>query len=310
MSSRFLSDAAPDPSADASVVTASCLASAQFDLVEVSPPVGALRALLRGASYGAAHEPGGAQAAHRPGYSWAELTSRVLCSDAQLRAGLQRCNALLLHDRWLTLETTYARRLLQLLILTAQQHGWALDAVPEEAMVDSLTVDGCEPDVARHVLESFCAPSDAGSVAASESLAYEHSCALDARLVCTEQARALLERAPRWRASEFQAAWEASVPEGWRCDPAWLSGEAVEEGAGGERWLCAFPASQLPTGAQQCFGALFARKPRWTREEMEPYLGEVEEAGATVEGLLLAWCRKTQATERDTPVYTLRHTAA
>lgn len=73
--------------------------------------------------------------------------------------------------------------------------------------------------------------------------------------------------------------------------------------------MSAFLASELPPKPKDRFAMLFARKERWTRRELEPYLQYVEEAGASVDGLLLAWCRRSQASASEPEVFTQRHAA-
>ena len=83
---------------------------------------------------------------------------------------------------------------------------------------------------------------------------------------------------------------------------------------------------ELPKKPAERFKALFAERPRWTRDDIEPYLAVrpllclswlrgaltrtqgVEEAGATVDGLLLAWCRHSQPTPDSVGYYTPRST--
>lgn len=52
------------------------------------------------------------------------------------------------------------------------------------------------------------------------------------------------------------------------------------------------------------FDALFALKPRWTMEELEPYVMGVP--GMTVEAQLLKFTRVSQPTAAATPVYSKR----
>lgn len=70
--------------------------------------------------------------------------------------------------------------------------------------------------------------------------------------------------------------------------------------------MSAFLASDLPPKPKERFAMLFARKERWSRPELEPYLAHVEEAKASVEGLLLAWCRRSTSSAGE-EVFTQRH---
>lgn len=51
-----------------------------------------------------------------------------------------------------------------------------------------------------------------------------------------------------------------------------LRGDALGEDVAGARILTYFPVSTLPEEPAHRFRLLFAAKPHWTREEIEPYL--------------------------------------
>jgi sister chromatid cohesion protein DCC1 len=123
--------------------------------------------------------------------------------------------------------------------------------------------------------------------------------------------------APKWRYRDFMAAWAAAVPEEWSPPGAsLLAGEALIEapssttdggsgyggGSGGERFVEAFAAADLPLEPRARFAALFARRVRWERPDLEPYLAGISGGGGpTVEALLLRHARASQATP-DAPV--------
>ena len=276
------------------VVTAACTASSHLELQQVAPPLRLLHSLLRAAPF---RESSGDQTAW--GYSWEELWRRIGCSQKELMAGLASAQAAHIRGRWCILDSEYRQSLLQLLLLSCAAQGWPTGAFEEEEMVQLLTADGCDPDAVRHALRLFGAPG-----------AEPGMWALDERGVCVERARSLLARSERTRLDEFMAAWRAALPEGFTPDAGMLRGEALVEVQGLESWVCRFSLSELPRTAKERFEALFARKPRWTMPEIEPYLREVDETGATDESLLLAWTRRTAAM-RDVPeFFSARFTAS
>ena len=63
-------------------------------------------------------------------------------------------------------------------------------------------------------------------------------------------------------------------------------------------------ASSLPRDPKARFAALFAFKPRWTLEELAPYV--VPTADATMEAQLLKFTRVTQPDAKATAVYSKR----
>ena len=85
-----------------------------------------------------------------------------------------------------------------------------------------------------------------------------------------------------------------------------LGGEAIAEASGGQHWVVALPALALPKAPRERFAALFAVKPKWSAEELAPYLADIQSPAQTVEALLLAHCRCTQPSEKEAKVYTKR----
>lgn len=55
-----------------------------------------------------------------------------------------------------------------------------------------------------------------------------------------------------------------------------------------------FQASQLPSTPAARFAALFATQPRWTREQLDPYLAGLKVRGVIVHGLFTANKRAAQ----------------
>jgi len=155
-------------------------------------------------------------------------------------------------------------------------------------VASAVAADGFDPALVEHCISVFCTAGD--------------PCALRAPAVALDRAQRLLRDQPRWRASEFTAAWAAACPEGCAPDAAWLAGEALEEG----EWLVAFPAAGLPKQPRARFAALFAQRQRWSRAALLPYLEGVEEVGATAEGLLLAHCRLSQPVKDGPAWYSAR----
>ena len=78
--------------------------------------------------------------------------------------------------------------------------------------------------------------------------------------------------------------------------------EKAADGGGG--FVRAFRASQLPRNLKERFAAIFAFKPRWILEELEPYLEAT--ADATVEAQLLKYTRVSQPDAKATATYSKR----
>ena len=325
-------------------IVAACAAASHLELVEVAPPAFAVRAALATCPYDdAASDAGEASASF--GRTWPDLASSFRCSDAQLLSLLASLGALHLRGRHALVSPPLSRRILEFALLTAAAEGWPLSSVPHRALLDALTADGFERVVAAHALAPFFrappppppppAPGDAASApagavpaaadeadtaavaaAATRATGVQHVY-LHAPSVGAEIGSALLDATPKWaRADAFEAAWAAALPaEARPPQRSWLRGRALflspPGGGGGGGAGCSvlrLHAEELPPVPKDRFEALFELQERWTSDELAPWLApaHVEEFGATMEGLLLAWCRCTQARPSDPRVYSAR----
>ena len=91
----------------------------------------------------------------------------------------------------------------------------------------------------------------------------------------------------------MSASWCAMaslLPGAWQgMNPAveMLQGEALVDG---DTVIC-FPASKLPSSAAERFAKLFAQRPLWQREAIEPYMADLQAPGQSAEALLLTHAR-------------------
>ena len=144
---------------------------------------------------------------------------------------------------------------------------------------------------------------------------------VDAARVCTAKASQVLDSTPgaaagrgggggaaRWRLGDFLSKWRDAVPEELRnaCHENLLRGLAlVEKAADGSGGVVRpYRADQLSKVPKERFDALFALKPRWTREELDPYMQSAP--GMTVEAQLLKFTRVSQPTADAVPLYSKR----
>ncbi|WIA31014.1 hypothetical protein OEZ86_001054 [Tetradesmus obliquus] len=335
---------------DYPALTATATAKAHIELVEVAPRLDMLPQLL-GRPYSLEDEeepaaaaaaagddaaaggvdgddadmmdaegPGAAETSSRCGCTTEQLLSRVQASRVELMAELGRLQALQMNGRWRLVEEAYLGALLEMLVMTALEKGWAMDAIPLREAVQALQPDGYIPAVMQHCLHVYGTPCPsqqqpnapeteaAAPLAAPNSSSSSHY-ALDETRVCLHYARKLLQqqRVEPWRLQAFLAAWQEQVPGCWSPRQDMLAGEALiiapdaSEGVAEPR-VRHFPARLLPSAPAARFAALFAAQPRWTREQLDPYLEGFKVPGQTVETLLLAHARASQRSPSDPTV--------
>ncbi|KAF6256903.1 sister chromatid cohesion protein Dcc1 [Scenedesmus sp. NREL 46B-D3] len=261
-----------------------------------------------------------AAASSRCGCTTSQLLSKVQASRAELLAELERLDAVQLAGRWRLVDEAYLGALLEMLIMTALEKGWSMDSIPVREAVQALQPDGYVPAVTQHCLHVYgsryspeqqhdASAAPAAALHSSSSSSSSSRCALDETRVCLHYARKLLrrQRVEPWRLQGFLAAWRDEVPGCWAPRQAMLAGEALlltpdaSEGVAEPR-VKHLPARLLPSAAAARFAALFAVQPRWTREQLDPYLEGFKVPGQTVETLLLAHARASQRSPSDPTV--------
>ncbi|KAL6769983.1 hypothetical protein ACKKBG_A33125 [Auxenochlorella protothecoides x Auxenochlorella symbiontica] len=255
-----------------------------MELVPIAPRTHQLNALLQAAPYMGPEEEGDLRSTPAQGRcTLADLLSHVQMSEGELAAALAQRGALELDGRWCALHPSYADTALQLIFLCAGERGWDLGAtLPRADMHAALEQSGMDPRVAGHCLERFGRAGVAGE-----------DWALDPKEACRQEARRQLSERPTWSCGDFEASLRHALPESVPADLSCLGGIAVIDEASAT--LQYLPLDSLPADPAGRFGALFAMRPRWRLEELEPYLQGLADPGQSLEGLLLKYTRAIQA---------------
>lgn len=154
-----------------------------------------------------------------------------------------------------------------------------------------------DPRLVRHALRVHAMDS------AAESSEAEDVFALDQVKVAVFQAHQLLRTSPRMTETEFLGNLASRVPgdplDKAKVKSSVLRGVALVEdaptkntgAAPGVSTVSYFPEEALPASPDARFQQLFARRARWTRTELEPYLERLTGPGVTVDALLLRYAR-------------------
>ena len=215
--------------------------------------------------------------------------------------------------RWRGIDEEYLEHAMDIAMVTAQGNGWELGAIPGDAVANAMIADGFPAAATAKALATFCAR------ASGDGDGDGVTWSVDAAKLCAAKASRVLDEAPtgggggsgapRWRLDAFLERWRSKTPEDARggCVEANLRGLALVEKAadGGGGFVRAFRASQLPRNLKERFAAIFAFKPRWILEELEPYLEAT--ADATVEGAAAqVHARVSQPDAKATATYSKR----
>ena len=247
------------------------------------------------------------------GFTLDELDAEARASQAEIQSALDAGPAFRGEDgRWRGIDEEYLEHAMDIAMVTAQGNGWELGAIPGDAVANAMIADGFPAAATAKALATFC--SRASGDGDGDGVTWS----VDAAKLCAAKASRVLDEAPtgggggsgapRWRLDAFLERWRSKTPEDARggCVEANLRGLALVEKAtdGGGGFVRAFRASQLPRNLKERFAAIFAFKPRWILEELEPYLEAT--ADATVEAQLLKYTRVSQPDAKATATYSKR----
>jgi len=327
-------------------VTVSAIVKSHFELVQVAPRLHALDAALQdrpigsleeeeipnaqpmdsdintdrlnNSTYKSNHESQGL------GKTWEELLPRVQASSEELAAALTEKNAVCIDGKWRGIDPTHLGTLLELILLTAVEKGWSLDAIPAVEAGEVLAPNGFSPGLTEHCLKIFSKPvvASGGSNGHeeesneddvngnNEKSQKEGVYAIRADAVCRHFGLKLFREKQRWEdVNEFEATWRASVPEGMVPSFELLRGEALvdnEAGPTGQLGVQLLRVHELPQKASERFKFLFSVRPRWELPALEPYIQGLAGPGETTDALLLKFARASQQKPTDPVTYSSR----
>ena len=330
-------------------VTVSAIVKSHFELVQVAPRLHALDAALQDRPIGSLEEeeernPDAPQhmetdihtdplnnttsTSNKDGQSlgktWEELLSLVQASSEELAAALTERHALCIDGKWRGIDPIHLGTLLELILLTAVEKGWSLDAISAVEAGEVLAPHGFSPGLTEHCLKIFSKPVVAFDSSNSlendsnnddmngndEKKSKEGVYAVRADAVCRHFGLKLFREKQRWDdVNEFDATWRASVPEGMVPSFDVLRGEALvdsEAGPTGQLGVQLLRVNELPQKASERFRFLFSVRPRWELPALEPYIQGLAGPGETTEALLLKFARASQQKPTDPVRYSSR----
>jgi len=243
-----------------------------------------------------------------------ELQARVQASRAEVDAALLSLGVVELDGKMRLVSKAAGRAVARNLLDTVMENGWSVDALDgarcREAMGASV-----DPVILAHTLALLGTRTAAAEQDSSwggdgcwrldaDSVAKVSAHGLFLAHVATAAAAASSSSSSRqqqhfpWEMQDFLLSWAARTPGLEAPSPALLAGICIKttRGAGeaDREYLHYLPSDSLPLDAPGRLQTLFALKPKYTADELQPYLAELA-AGAggktTVTELLLANAR-------------------
>jgi len=215
-------------------------------------------------------------------YTLSELRDCIQASDAQLRAGLYAIEACCVSGFWRLIDFDLRGQILDHMLGLCDEQGWPITCIPCAAVCDTLQ-DLYPRSVVLHILQCF---SDCGP---AEEEAEHYSLSEDK--ICRYYAENLLKETEKMCLEDFESAWQISVPESFKTSLYQLQGLALVDRESRPAVVRYFPVNTLPDNTQDRFDTLFMERPKWTLDEITPYIKDITTDKLGVGALLMKYCR-------------------
>ena len=191
-------------------------------------------------------------------------------------------------DGWCTLDPQFERDLCMQLISFVTESSMSFDSVDVLNCVGALEVNWDEVSV-RHCLRNLSTSASASaSLDEWDAALYASKLTLDVRAISRVYAQCILAEARAWPQADFFEAWQEMLPVGIETERSDLDGIAIFTADGKVREL---NGEGLPLVTAARFKVLFGAKPRWTMNELTPYITELLPPGKTAEAFVLLHAR-------------------
>lgn len=257
-------------------------ATFHYEIKRIKPKLQQLRALLLKWPYrGKARESD----SHDVETRFTELEDQVQASAREIQSGLASLFALEINGCWRVVDDKVLREHFTAMLAVIEVNDWSLDAVPAQECIRQMG-DENEALISRHCVKVFGVPGqpedkDKGTV---------KLCHKKIGVFCATQI--LLDHPTQhtWQTSDFMVAWETKMPSG--CIPArnWLVQEGVMLVT--DRLMRRFP-TDISEDPETMLQKLFAFHPRFSQDQLRPFLRQLVGPGLDEQELLRIHTRRT-----------------
>ncbi|CAH2057124.1 unnamed protein product, partial [Iphiclides podalirius] len=224
------------------------------------------------------------------------IFEQVQASQAELNTEFDKIQAVNIDGYYRLLEFDYEFRVLSYMLDLIEENSWPLNRISKEITFESL-----KDLVPRPVLESLFRYYTT-EIHKEDGIQYYQ---YKQDKVCRFLARVLLKSAGKFNFAEFLQAWRDSVPEGMTTNETLLSGIALVDKSSTPQVVWGFSESDLPDDINERFKILFQTKPKWTVDEISPYIESYATEKLNVNALLTKYARAS--TQDGVRVFSAKH---
>ncbi|KAI5638352.1 sister chromatid cohesion protein dcc1 domain-containing protein [Phthorimaea operculella] len=224
------------------------------------------------------------------------IFDQIQASRAEIDEELEKIQAVNIDGYYRLLEFDYEFRVLSYMLDLIDENSWPIDKISREITLDSL-----KELVPLPILEAMFQYYTEKSIEEEGVQYYKY----DQDKVCRFLARVLLKSAGRFNLAEFLQAWKDSVPDGMITSESLLSGIALIDKTTTPQVIWGFSESDLPEEINERFKILFQTKPKWTVDEISPYVECYTTEKMNVNALLTKYARAS--TQDGVRVFSAKH---
>ncbi|KAM7342859.1 sister chromatid cohesion protein DCC1 [Cochliomyia hominivorax] len=194
-------------------------------------------------------------------FSFEQLLDTVQCSRKEFIEGLKLYRAIE-YEGWMrVLECEYEYRIVNLMVGLITENSWPLDEVEREETITAL--DGIAPkEIVEGLFDLYTVPTE------GKGNRFTYKEELVARIV----AQNILQPGLKFRVDEFLSTWQEALPEGMKCEEKYLKGLGIFDKDGPVPCIRSLAEDNLPLNIHDRMRLLFKTKPKWTLDDIEPYI--------------------------------------
>ncbi|CAD7089395.1 unnamed protein product [Hermetia illucens] len=212
-------------------------------------------------------------------FTYEQLLDTVQCSRKEYADLLRQYRAIEVNGYMRILEYDYEYRILNVMLGLITENSWKLDGIDREVTIQSL--EGIAPkEIVEGIFDNYTTPTE-------NSSKFQYNEEMVARVV----AQNILQPGLKFRIEEFLTTWQDALPEGMSIDESHLRGLGVVDRESNMPCVRSLAEEDLPVNLHDRLRILFKTKPKWTLDQLQPYLEYFTTPGCPVTTILAKHAR-------------------
>lgn len=256
-----------------------------LELRRIHPKIGTLKALLHENPFQGPEKE--QENSDKKKYTMTQFLDIVQASEGELISALFKLGACCIDGFWRVLDFGYIVDCLGDICNVITCESWSVLRVPVDELCEKINDSGeLVPDfIVRHLMSFY------GRKISSDD--DQTIVELDEEKICRFFAEMMLRDVGKFNLHDFLEVWQQSVPEEIVTDQKYLSGLAIIDQTAKPPNIQYFSVDSLSQNPSERFDSLFEVRPKWSREDIEPYIIDLCLEGQSVSSLLTKYARSS-----------------